>query len=58
MIELKNNPAGNFFLIAGPCVIEGDKRLIMDNDWTTIIFKYKENMDDYTLWDKILSNEN
>lgn len=37
---------------------EGDERLIMDNDWTTIIFKYKENMDDYTLWDKILSNEN
>ena len=24
MIELKNNPAGNFFLLAGPCVIEGD----------------------------------
>ena len=23
MIELKNNPAGNFFLLAGPCVIEG-----------------------------------
>ena len=22
MIELKNNPAGNFFLLAGPCVIE------------------------------------
>ena len=21
MIELKNNPAGNFFLLAGPCVI-------------------------------------
>ena len=25
MIELKNNPAGNFFLIAGPCVIEGEE---------------------------------
>ena len=24
MIELKNNPAGNFFLLAGPCVIEGE----------------------------------
>lgn len=25
MIELKNNPAGNFFLLAGPCVIEGEE---------------------------------
>ena len=25
MIELKNNPANNFFLIAGPCVIEGEE---------------------------------
>lgn len=25
MIDLKNNPAGNFFLLAGPCVIEGEK---------------------------------
>ena len=25
MIELKNNPAGNFFLLAGPCVIEVKK---------------------------------
>ena len=25
MIEqLKNNPSGNFFLLAGPCVIEGE----------------------------------
>ena len=24
MIELINNPAGNFFLLAGPCVIEGE----------------------------------
>ena len=24
MIKLKNNPAGNFFLLAGPCVIEGE----------------------------------
>ena len=24
MLELKNNPANNFFLIAGPCVIEGE----------------------------------
>lgn len=24
MIELKNNPANNFFLLAGPCVIEGE----------------------------------
>ena len=22
MIELKNNPAGNFFLLAGPCVLK------------------------------------
>ena len=26
MLELKNNPAGNFFLLAGPCVIEGEER--------------------------------
>lgn len=25
MIELKNNPEGNFFLLAGPCVIEGEE---------------------------------
>ncbi len=25
MIELKNNPANNFFLLAGPCVIEGEE---------------------------------
>ena len=25
MIELKNNPARNFFLLAGPCVIEGEE---------------------------------
>ena len=25
MIELKNNPTGNFFLLAGPCVIEGEE---------------------------------
>ena len=25
MLELKNNPAGNFFLLAGPCVIEGEE---------------------------------
>ena len=25
MIELKNNPAGNFFLLVGPCVIEGEE---------------------------------
>ena len=25
MIELKNNPAGNFFLLAGPCVKEGEE---------------------------------
>ncbi|MBP9507978.1 MAG: 3-deoxy-8-phosphooctulonate synthase [Bacteroides sp.] len=25
MIKLKNNPAGNFFLLAGPCVIEGEE---------------------------------
>ena len=25
MIELKNNPADNFFLLAGPCVIEGEE---------------------------------
>lgn len=25
MIELKNNSTGNFFLLAGPCVIEGEK---------------------------------
>jgi 2-dehydro-3-deoxyphosphooctonate aldolase (KDO 8-P synthase) len=25
MIELTNNPAGNFFLLAGPCVIEGEE---------------------------------
>ena len=25
MIELKNNPTGNFFLLAGPCVMEGKK---------------------------------
>ena len=24
MIKLENNPAGNFFLLAGPCVIEGE----------------------------------
>lgn len=24
MIELKHNPSGNFFLLAGPCVIEGE----------------------------------
>ncbi|EJX10735.1 3-deoxy-8-phosphooctulonate synthase [gut metagenome] len=24
MLELKNNPSGNFFLLAGPCVIEGE----------------------------------
>lgn len=36
---------------------EGNERLIMDNDWTMIIFKFKEDMNDYTLWDKILSNE-
>lgn len=24
MLELKNNPDGNFFLLAGPCVIEGE----------------------------------
>ena len=24
MIELKNNSANNFFLLAGPCVIEGE----------------------------------
>ena len=26
MLELKNNPAGNFFLLAGPCVIEGGEK--------------------------------
>lgn len=36
---------------------EGNERLIMDNDWTMIIFKFKEDMNDYTLWNKILSNE-
>lgn len=36
---------------------EGNDRLIMDNDWTMIIFKFKEDMNDYTLWDKILSNK-
>lgn len=25
MIELTNNPSGNFFLLAGPCVIEGEE---------------------------------
>ena len=25
MEQLKNNPAGNFFLLAGPCVIEGEE---------------------------------
>lgn len=25
MLELKNNPNGNFFLLAGPCVIEGEE---------------------------------
>ena len=30
MIELKNNPAGNFFLLAGPCVIEGEDIRLMD----------------------------
>lgn len=25
MIELKDNPSGNFFLLAGPCVIEGEE---------------------------------
>lgn len=25
MIELKNNPANNFFLLAGPCAIEGEE---------------------------------
>ena len=25
MIELKNNPAGNFFLLSGPCVIVGEE---------------------------------
>ena len=27
-MELKNNPAGNFFLLAGPCVIEGEEMAI------------------------------
>ena len=30
MIELKNNPAGNFFLLAGPCVIEGEEMAMRD----------------------------
>ena len=29
MIELKNNPAGNFFLLAGPCVIEGEEMAML-----------------------------
>ncbi len=36
---------------------EGNERLIMDNDWTMIIFKFKEKINDYTLWENILSNE-
>lgn len=36
---------------------EGNERLIMDNDWTMIIFKFKEEINDYTLWENILSNE-
>ena len=31
MIKLKNNPAGNFFLLAGPCVIEGEDMAPMSN---------------------------
>ena len=34
MIKLKNNPAGNFFLLAGPCVIEGeDMECALPNVW-------------------------
>ena len=35
MIKLKNNPAGNFFLLAGPCVIEGEDMAMTDYRFLT-----------------------
>ena len=40
MIELKNNPAGNFFLLAGPCVI--DVRYGRDSESIMYLFQYFE----------------
>ncbi|MCH5327432.1 MAG: hypothetical protein J1E02_00290 [Coprobacter sp.] len=31
---------------------ESSDYLIFDNDWVNIIFKFKENMTDYSLWEK------
>ena len=38
MIELKNNPAGNFFLLAGPCVIEGEEMAISRRNYKYLMY--------------------
>ena len=50
MIELKNNPAGNFFLLAGPCVIEGEdmamriaERVVAITDKLQIPYVFKDS---------------
>ena len=41
MIELKNNPTGNFFLLAGPCVIEGEEMAMRQPFASGFLYGYR-----------------